>query len=38
VIDQSLADDPEFRARFAWSPPYSLDEGMAQAFGPAAPL
>ena len=23
---------------FAWSPPYSLDEGMAQAFGPGAPL
>jgi len=38
LLDTLEVDTGAFRARFAWSPPYSLDEGMAQAFGPAAPL
>ena len=38
LLDTLEVDTAEFRARFAWSPPYSLDEGMAQAFGPGAPL
>lgn len=38
LLDTLEVDTTEFRVRFAWSPPYSLDEGMAQAFGPGAPL
>ncbi|MFO1312463.1 MAG: NAD-dependent epimerase/dehydratase family protein [Burkholderiales bacterium] len=31
-------DTSAFRERFAWSPPCGLDEGMAQALDPGAPL
>ena len=31
-------DTSAFRARFAWTPPCGLDEGMAQAMGAGAPL
>lgn len=38
LLDTLEVDTAAFRSRFAWSPPYSLDEGMAQAFGAAASL
>jgi UDP-glucose 4-epimerase len=38
LLDTLEVDTAAFRSRFAWSPPYSLDEGMAQAFGPGASL
>ena len=38
LLDTLEVDTGAFRGRFAWSPPHSLDEGMAQAFGPGAPL
>ncbi|MFO1303969.1 MAG: NAD-dependent epimerase/dehydratase family protein [Burkholderiales bacterium] len=31
-------DTSAFRARLAWNPPFDLDEGMAQALAPGAPL
>ena len=38
LLDTLEVDMAAFRDRFAWSPPYSLDEGMAHAFGPGASL
>ena len=38
LLDTLEVDTTAFRTRFAWSPPYSLDEGMAHAFGPGASL
>jgi nucleoside-diphosphate-sugar epimerase len=38
LLDTLEVDTAAFRARFGWSPPHSLDEGMAHAFGPAASL
>jgi nucleoside-diphosphate-sugar epimerase len=38
LLDTLEVDTSAFRARFAWSPPYSLDEGMAHALGPGASL
>ena len=31
-------DTTAFRSAFDWSPPYSLDEGLAAAFGGRTPL
>jgi UDP-glucose 4-epimerase len=33
LLDSLEVDTGAFRSRFAWSPPHSLDEGMAHAFG-----
>jgi nucleoside-diphosphate-sugar epimerase len=33
LLDSLEVDTGAFRSRFAWSPPHSLDDGMAQAFG-----
>jgi nucleoside-diphosphate-sugar epimerase len=33
LLDTLEVDTGAFRSRFAWSPPHSLDEGMAHAFG-----
>jgi nucleoside-diphosphate-sugar epimerase len=38
LLDTLEVDTTAFRRRFAWSPPYSLDEGMTQAFGAGASL
>jgi UDP-N-acetyl-alpha-D-quinovosamine dehydrogenase len=38
LLDTLEVDTTAFRSRFAWSPPYSLDEGMAHAFGSGASL
>ena len=38
LLDTLEVDTSAFRSRFAWSPPYSLEEGMAQAFGAGASL
>jgi UDP-glucose 4-epimerase len=38
LLDTLEVDTAAFRDRFAWSPPHSLDEGMAQAFRPRASL
>lgn len=38
LLDTLEVDTSAFCARFSWTPPHSLDEGMAQAFGPGAPL
>jgi len=38
LLDTLEVDTTAFRSRFAWSPPYSLDDGMAHAFGPGASL
>ena len=38
LIDSLEVDTAAFRSRFGWSPPTSLDEGMAQAFGARASL
>ena len=38
LLDTLEVDAGAFGARFAWAPPYSLDEGMTQAFGAGAPL
>jgi UDP-glucose 4-epimerase len=32
------ADTGAFRARFGWSPPFTLEQGLAAALGPASPL
>lgn len=31
-------DDRAFRARFGWTPPFTLQQGLAAALGPASPL
>ena len=33
LLDSLEVDTGAFGSRFAWSPPHSLEEGMAQAFG-----
>jgi len=38
LLDTLEVDTTAFRAAFGWSPPYSLDEGLAAAFGGRAPL
>jgi nucleoside-diphosphate-sugar epimerase len=38
LLDTLEVDTAALRGRFAWAPPHSLDEGMAQAFGPGASL
>jgi len=38
LLDTLEVDPSAFRDRFGWSPPLSLDEGMAQAFGHGASL
>ena len=38
LLDTLEVDTAAFRTRFAWSPPYALDEGMAHALRPGASL
>ena len=38
LLDTLEVDTAAFGSRFLWTPPYSLDEGMAHAFGAAASL
>jgi UDP-glucose 4-epimerase len=38
LLDTLEVDTAAFCSRFAWSPPYALDEGMAHAFGRSASL
>jgi len=38
LLDTLEVDTTAFRSAFDWSPPYSLDQGLAAAFGVPAPL